>query len=99
MGPGMFILSLNYVKSLNEVDKLIEAHTAYLNKYYSLGKFILSGRKEPRTGGVILVDCSSLEELYTIIDEDPFSTAGVAAYEVTQFIPSMSAKHCLSNYV
>ncbi|WP_428623220.1 YciI family protein [Sedimenticola sp.] len=87
----MFVVSLNYVAELTEVDKCIDAHVAYLDKYYSLGKFVLSGRKVPRTGGVILMDCDSREEVDAIIEEDPFFKAKVAEYAVTEFIPTLSA--------
>ncbi len=50
----MFIVSLNYKRPLEEVDKLLDAHVAYLKQEYANGKFIASGRKNPRTGGVIL---------------------------------------------
>lgn len=86
----MFIVSLNYVKALTEVDKNIESHVAYLEKYYALNKFIVSGRKVPRTGGVILVNAQSLDELNAILAEDPFHQAGVAEYQITEFIPTMT---------
>jgi uncharacterized protein YciI len=88
----VFILSLTYKTELSEVDKHIEAHISYLEKYYASGKFIVSGRKVPRTGGVILVNAANRDELDIIIKEDPFHIAGVADYDVTEFIPTMAAK-------
>ena len=81
----MFIVSLNYTQTLEKVDQHIAAHIAFLDHYYAAGKFIASGRKVPRTGGVILVSASSREEVETIIAEDPFVQAKVAEYEITQF--------------
>jgi uncharacterized protein YciI len=52
--------------------------------------FIASGRKIPRTGGVILAKAKNKEELNAIIEQDPFYRNGVAEYEVTEFIPSMT---------
>lgn len=88
----MFIVSLTYTCDISIVEKHLSAHLAYLNKYYQLGKFVLSGRKVPRTGGVILVNANSLDELQQILREDPFAIAQVADYEVTEFVPTMSAK-------
>lgn len=87
----MFIVSLEYQKELADVDLHIEDHIKYLKKYYALGKFIASGRKVPRTGGVILVNTSSRNELELILKEDPFNISGVASYEIIEFIPSMTA--------
>ena len=58
---------------------------------YSLGKFVVSGRKVPRTGGVILASCSDREELKRILEEDPFFRAKVAEYDVVEFVPTMTA--------
>ena len=52
----MFIVSLNYKKEISEVEKYLKEHVDFLDKYYLLGKFICSGRKNPRTGGIILVN-------------------------------------------
>jgi hypothetical protein len=51
----MFILLLRYIKQISEVDRELENHIKYLDKYYSLGKFICSGRRNPRIGGVVLL--------------------------------------------
>ncbi len=86
----MYILSLNYVKPVSEIEKFIDEHIEYLKKYYKAGVFVMSGRKVPRTGGVILAKGISLEELDTVIHEDPFHVNGVAEYTVTEFIPTMT---------
>jgi uncharacterized protein YciI len=84
----MFILSLKYIKPLEEVDKEIKTHIQYLEKYYSLQKFICSGRKNPRTGGVILCNAKSMEEVQTIMKEDPFYVNKIAEYEIIEFSPT-----------
>lgn len=86
----MFIISLTYIKPLEEVDALLEEHVAYLKEQYTLGSFLASGRKVPRTGGIILARGVSREEIETIITLDPFYRHGVAEYEITEFIPTMS---------
>jgi uncharacterized protein YciI len=87
----MFIVSLTYVKDLSEIDQSLDAHIAYLKKQYSRNKFIVSGRKVPRTGGIILVNANSLQEVDAIIAEDPFFQAKLADYTITEFIPTMTA--------
>ena len=46
----MYIVSLNYIKEVSEVEKYLEEHVKFLEKYYEMEKFICSGRKNPRTG-------------------------------------------------
>ena len=84
----MFVVSLTYKAELSEVDNYISEHIAYLEQYYDKGNFIASGRKVPRTGGVILAHAESREKLIAILQENPFYKADVASYEVTEFVPS-----------
>lgn len=86
----MFIVSLTYGRPLDEVDAHLPAHVEYLKAQYASGAFLASGRKIPRTGGVILASVSTREKLDEIIAQDPFCQHGVAEYEVTEFIPSMT---------
>lgn len=86
----MFIISLTYIKSLEEVEALLEDHVDYLKEQYSLGNFLASGRKVPRTGGIILARGASREEIETIIALDPFYRHHVAEYEITEFSPTMT---------
>ncbi|MNI50595.1 YCII-related domain protein [compost metagenome] len=80
----MFIVNLSYIKSISEVENHLEEHVKFLEKYYNSNKFIFSGRKVPRTGGVILVNTTSKEELDFILKEDPFYQNQIAQYEVIE---------------
>jgi uncharacterized protein YciI len=84
----MFIVSLFYKKDIKEVEKFIEPHVQFLDKYYADKKFIFSGRKNPRTGGVILVRNVDRETLDEIIRQDPFHQNSIADYDITEVIPS-----------
>lgn len=63
-------------------------HIKFLNKYYTINKFICSGRKNPRTGGVILCNAKNMEEVNEIISEDPFNKNSIANYDVVEFQPT-----------
>lgn len=84
----MYIISLTYKVSLEIVDQHLEAHIRYLNTQYELGNFHASGRKVPRTGGVILSKLRDKLELAMILEKDPFKIHNLATYEITEFIPS-----------
>jgi uncharacterized protein YciI len=86
----MFILSLTYTAPLNEVDKHIAPHMAWVAMGYDEGLFLASGRKEPRTGGVILAR-GERAELEALVATDPFVTAGVARYDLTEIVLSRTA--------
>lgn len=84
----MFIANLTYIKPLVEVEKHLEEHIAFLDKYYKAGKFICSGRKNPRTGGIILFNAKDETEMKEIISQDPFNINGIANYEIIEFYPT-----------
>lgn len=79
----MFIIDIHYTAPLEEVDKHIEGHTAYLKKYIENGTFLVTGRKVPRTGGILIANAGSKEEVEKIITEDPFSM--VSEMTITEF--------------
>ncbi|WP_100487802.1 YciI family protein [Sporolactobacillus pectinivorans] len=85
----MVIATLSYIKSIEDVTRALPQHNEYLDKYYSEKKFIFSGRKNPRTGGVILMN-TSLDEAKTIAQTDPFYKHQIAQYEFIEFFPTKS---------
>ncbi|MCT4686852.1 YciI family protein [Vallitalea sp.] len=87
----MFIISLKYIKPIEDVEKELNAHIKYLEKYYSLQKFVCSGRKNPRIGGVILCNGKNIEEVEKIVNEDPFYINKIARYEIIEFLPTKFA--------
>lgn len=87
----MFIISLTYTCNLEEIDKVLSEHVKYLKKQYNKGNFIASGRKVPRTGGIILSKLENKEELKKVLNEDPFKINNLAKYEIQEFIPSMTS--------
>ena len=84
----MFIINLNYIVPLEELDKHMAHHVAFLKKYYKLNVFVASGRKVPRTGGIILALAKSKAEIEEIISEDPFYKYKLAEFTVTEFLTS-----------
>lgn len=88
----MFIINLTYKVELEKVDVHLSDHVTFLKEQYRAGNFIASGRKIPRTGGVILSNLKSKEVLLEILDHDPFKKNDLANYEIIEFIPSMTNK-------
>jgi uncharacterized protein YciI len=87
----VFVLLLTYTKPLAEVDALMRRHMAWLDAQYDAGRFIVSGRQIPRSGGVILARGDDREEIETLAASDPFVSGGVATCEIIQFRASQTA--------
>ncbi|MFT3812395.1 MAG: YciI family protein [Acidovorax sp.] len=87
----MFVVLLTYTAPLEQVDRHLPAHREFLASNYAAGVFLLSGRREPRDGGVILARAPSRQALESVLAQDPFRRHGVADYQIVEFIPSMAA--------
>jgi uncharacterized protein YciI len=88
----VFIIELIYKASLEDIDAHMAEHVRFLNKYYAAGNFLVSGRKIPRDGGIILSIGKSREEIEAIVREDPFHQHGLADFRIIEFRASQKAK-------
>ena len=87
----MFVIELIYKADLSEIDARMKAHVAFLNKHYAAGTFLISGRKIPRDGGIILAVGKTKAEIESILSEDPFHKHGLAEFRVIEFRASQRA--------
>lgn len=88
----MFVVELTYTAPLAKIDGQMHAHMAFLNKHYSAGTFVVSGRQIPRTGGIILAVGASKAQIETLMAEDPFVKLGLAEVRVIEFRASQKSK-------
>ncbi|MQY14705.1 hypothetical protein SRB5_48810 [Streptomyces sp. RB5] len=87
----MFVLDLSYTAPVDRVDALLDAHVAWLSKLYEDGVALASGRKDPREGGVVIAAGLPRAEIEALVAQDPFVTAGVAQYKITEFLATKTA--------
>ena len=87
----MFVIELIYKAPLADIDSHMRAHVRFLKKYYSAGNFLVSGRKIPRDGGIILAVGKSREQIEVIAAEDPFFKQGLADVRIIEFRASQRA--------
>ena len=88
----MYLVLMNYVKPLEVIDELLPAHRKFLEDNYQKGLFLLSGPREPRSGGIVLAQCGSRWELAAVLEQDPFVTEGAATYEIIEFKTTRTGK-------
>jgi uncharacterized protein YciI len=87
----MFVIELIYKAELTEIDRLMKDHVAFLERGYAAGHFLVSGRKIPRDGGVILAVGSDRAQIEALMQEDPFVAQGLAEARVIEFRASQRA--------
>ena len=88
----MFIIELIYKAALSQIDAQMKPHMAFLNKHYASGHFLVSGRKIPRDGGIIVAVGKSRTEIEEIAAQDPFCQKGLADFRVIEFRVSQRAE-------
>lgn len=66
------------------MDAYLSEHRRYLDKYYSSGEFVASGRQNPRIGGMIFCRADNRSRVEEIIKDDPFVIHSIAEYTITE---------------
>ena len=87
----MFVIELTYKVALEEIDAAMKPHMAFLKKHYAAGDFVVSGRKVPRDGGIILATGEDRAAVEAIVKADPFVSRGLADYRIIEFRVSQRA--------
>ena len=87
----MFIVELIYKADLAKIDAQMAAHMRYLKKHFASGRFLVSGRKVPRDGGVIIALGKDRAEVEAIVRDDPFCRHGLVDFRIIEFRASHRA--------
>lgn len=81
----MFAMLLTYTRPVEELTPVTPLHRAYLDGFVASGNLLVSGRRNPPVGGVIIAKFDSLAAAQAFAAADPFVIAGVASYEFIEF--------------
>lgn len=92
----MYVILIDYTSELEDIDSALDAHKIWLNENYAAGRFLASGRRQPRTGGVILAANRPREEIEAAVANDPFALRGLAKHAIVEFRPSRVADDSLA---
>jgi len=94
----IFIVELTYLVPLETIDSLLAEHRRFLEAGYASRRLLLSGPRNPRTGGVIVARGESSDEIEHAFTADPFWVNKAAAYRFTEFTPTKFAP-CVADWV
>lgn len=87
----MYIVLVHYTAPIEEIDYVLPAHIEWLVKQYEHRYFLVSGRRTPRVGGVIIAQQMPRGKLDAILATDPFSVQHLATHEVIEFAATRTA--------
>ncbi len=88
---SMFVIELVYKADLAVIEAAMKEHVGWLNKHYASGTFVVSGRKIPRDGGIIIASGGERAASEAIVREDPFVARRLAEYRLIEFRESQRA--------
>lgn len=83
----MYLLLVHYTQPMDKVNAVTPDHRAYLDRFYASGELLVSGRRNPPSGGVLVGHFKDRAAAEAFVANDPFFTAGVARYEIIEFAP------------
>ena len=81
-----FVLISRYTAPLERIRELVPAHREYLQEQLARGLFVVSGRRVPWDGGVILAR-GTRADVEAAVAADPLTREGVAETEIVEFEP------------
>ena len=87
----MFVIELLYKVPLTEIDAHMSSHVAFLKRHYAAGHFLVSGRKIPRDGGIILAVGGAAARSRRSSRRIPSSRGGLADVRIVEFRDSQRA--------
>ncbi len=80
----MFLVTITYKVPLEQVEPYFEPHIAFVRRYYAEGAFVLTAKKLPRTGGLIIANTEDRQQLEEILNEDPFREFDLADFDIQE---------------
>lgn len=87
----MFIILLKFSTNMASASQFMDGHNSWLKDGFAKGTFLLAGTIEPKAGGAILAHNTTLEQIQSIVEEDPFVSEGVVSAEIIRITPSKVA--------
>ncbi len=84
----MFIVLLKFSANKSQAGKFMEGHKEWIKRGFDDGVFLMAGSLQPNMGGGILAHNTSLPELQSRVQGDPFVAQDVVSAEILEITPS-----------
>ena len=84
----MFIVLLKFSENKAQAGQHMDGHNAWLKRGFDDGVFLLAGSLQPSLGGGIMASNTTLPDLQSRVNEDPFVAEGVVSAEILEITPA-----------
>jgi uncharacterized protein YciI len=84
----MFIVVLRFSGNKGQAGQFMQAHNEWIKRGFDDGVFLLVGGLQPNRGGGIVAYNTSLSDLQSRVNSDPFVAQDVVSAEILEITPS-----------
>lgn len=84
----MFIVLLNFSDNKSKASLFMEGHKEWIKRGFDDGVFLLVGSLQPDMGGGIVAHNTSLADLQSRVNDDPFVAENVVSAQILEITPS-----------
>jgi uncharacterized protein YciI len=84
----MFIVLLRFSDNKAKAGQFMEGHKEWIKRGFDDGVFLLVGSLQHNLGGGVVAHNTSLSDLQTRVNTDPFVAEGVVKAEILEITPS-----------
>ena len=84
----MFVILLKFSDNKGQASQFMEGHKDWIKRGFDDGIFLLAGSLQPNLGGGIVAHNTSLAELQSRVNDDPFVAEDVVSAEILELTPS-----------
>lgn len=84
----MYIVLLKFAANRGEASQFMKGHNEWIRRGFDDGVFLLAGSLEPKRGGGIVAHNTTLSDLQSRVNEDPFVAHDVVTAELLEISPA-----------
>ena len=84
----MFIVLLKFSDNKGKAGQFMDGHKEWIERGFDDGVFLLAGSLQPNLGGGIVAHNTSLPDLQSRVNTDPFVAERVVKAEILEITPS-----------
>jgi uncharacterized protein YciI len=84
----MFIVLLKFSGNKGQAGQFMEGHNEWIRRGFDDGVFLLVGSLQPSLGGGIVAHNTTLPDLQSRVNNDPFVAENVVSAEILEITPA-----------
>jgi len=84
----MFFVLLTFSDNKSQASQFMEGHKSWIQRGFDDGVFLMTGSLQPNLGGGVMAHNTSLTELQSRVNSDPFVAEKVVTAEIIEITPA-----------